>query len=92
MKKKKTQQLSTLVRALPGALEREHALLPALQRLGVPEDELRVLEGDEHLLRILAEEARTTTSRSARRDLERVIRWHAARLARVAGEAVHPER
>jgi phytoene/squalene synthetase len=81
------RKLSRLVRDLPEALEREKALLPALQRLGVSEDELRVLEGDEHLLRILAEEAQTATSPEARAELERVVRWHAARLARVAGDA-----
>ncbi len=62
---------------LPGALEREHALLPVLRRLGVPEAELRVLEGDEHLLRILAEA-------HERDELEQVLKWHASRLARVA--------
>ena len=87
MKKKKTsKRFTALVRELPDALEREHALLPALQRLGVPDDELRVLEGDEHLLRILAEEARTTTSRAARRELERVVRWYVVCFVWVVGE------
>lgn len=90
MTRKKSERFATMVRELPEALEREHALLPALQRLGVPEDEIKVLEGDEHLLRILAEEARATTDPKARRELERVVRWHAARLQRVAGEAAHP--
>ncbi len=79
-----------LARELPAALEREHALLPLLRRLGVPEAELRVLEGDEHLLRILAQAAKDATDPSARRELEEVLAWHAARLARVAGEATHP--
>jgi len=69
-----------LIAELPAALEREHALLPVLRRLGVPESELRVLEGDEHLLRILAEA-------HARDELEQVLKWHRARLARVTGLA-----
>jgi len=86
------KRLTALVRELPDALDREEALLPALERLGVSEDELKVLQGDEHLLRILAEEARTTADPATKAELERVMRWHAARLARVAGDAVHSSR
>ncbi|MBL8955095.1 MAG: hypothetical protein JNK82_30240 [Myxococcaceae bacterium] len=70
--------VETFVRELPGALDREHALLPVLRRLGVCDDELRVLEGDAHLLRILAEAHEADA-------LEEVLSWHRARLARVAG-------
>ena len=68
----------TFLKELPAALEREHALLPVLRRLGVPESELKVLEGDEHLLRILADA-------HASDELEQVLAWHRARLLRVSG-------
>ncbi len=86
-----SEDTEKLARDLPDALDREEALLPALKRLGVSNDELEVLRGDEHLLRILAEEARSTTDESAKADLERVMKWHAARLARVTGEAAKPD-
>ncbi|MBL8954025.1 MAG: hypothetical protein JNK82_24825 [Myxococcaceae bacterium] len=84
--------VAQLARDLPDALDREEALLPALKRLGVSDAELDVLRADEHLLRILAEEARDTTDEAARQELERVMKWHAKRLARVAGESLHPSR
>ena len=67
--------ISTLAKALPGWLDREHELLPALARLGVPKDELLVLQGDEQLLRILVEDA---DDEASRRELERVLSWHQA--------------
>ena len=63
---------------LPELLARERALLPVLERLGAPHSELEVLRGDESLLEILAEDP------EARAELERVMEWHRARLARIA--------
>jgi hypothetical protein len=78
------EQIADFARGLPQALRREHELLAALYRLGISEDELRVLEGDEHLLKILAEESAQGSTEEARRELLRVLRWHEARLSRVA--------
>lgn len=83
---------TTLAKLLPACLEREHRLLPALERLGVSASELRVLEADQHLLRILAEESGQQSAEASRRELQTVLAWHQRRLERVVGEAGHRHR
>ena len=75
---------ASLARQLPAWLDRERGLLGALERLGVSDSELRMLEGDQHLLRILAEESEELSAEASRRELQRVLAWHEARLRRVA--------
>lgn len=79
-----TDPLAKTAQALPEALDREHALLPLLRRLGVPENELAVLRGDEQLLEILAREAQNPAALESRAAFEQVLASHRARLARVA--------